>query len=960
MAADRRLLAAAFAAITFLTAGPARAAIGRPVQIAPANGAVSQFLPSFSWTPVAHADRYEFQISADGGMNSPVLGHGYDDFFTKNTRATLLKTVPNGTYYWRVRSADAAGNVSAWTSPRMFRKSWTAAATLQKPASGASIVFPTNPLRLAWSAVPGAANYQVFLATDPLLGNLVVNDSVSGGTGPPTTQATTFTRGASLSPGTYYWGIVPIDAEGNHGTASPIASFSWVWPSQTTPHVTDLNSAPEVFDPQFSWNPVPGAARYEVEVNSSSDFAPGSKVCCSPATIATSLAPTGVFKDNVYYWRVRAIDPEGNAGVWNAGPSFTKTFDNVPPVTAPSIKNLHMRDNVSDPGTDVDSGTAGYQTQVPILTWNPVPGAASYEVDVAPYQSAICNWTATAHHWRVTTAVPAWTPLGSGWNNVKPYPDTLAVANELVTLVPGQYCARVRARTDRDTSNQDVYGDYTYLDDGTGTAFTWTGYPSAASLGCNSGYPCAADYLTPLLGSVNRRTPYFTWNSVSGAQSYFVLVSKDSSFTHIVDYGFTQIPAYAPRTSSAARTHSDETTSYFWAVLPAQQPNGGLAVGNPLLAAPANFQKQSLPPSPLSPANAAVFYNQPSFRWSPTEGARRYRLQVAQDPSFGAPIADVVTDSTSYTSTSTYPADTVLYWRVRADDENLVGLTWSPTRTFQKKLAIPVLDPANPKAGESLPSWSWSPVQGAVGYDFSLDLPDGTHKDIEGLRMAVLTPILLWGTGVWHWKVRAVFPTSGFNTIPGPYTSVQTFTRTIGEPGNPTTDADQHHVLLSWNPRLGAKDYRVQISSRPDFGVNVEDVTTDNTSYAPAMTKFQYAVGGTLYWRVAARDAGRNQGDWSQSQTIRLQPRMRLSMSISGKLRRGRRALIRISARDGGGRRLTKVRVRITGRGIRAATHSTNTLGVATFAVRPKRRGTLYFRATKAGYQPAYTSVRVR
>src|SRR5437773_11647178 len=96
-----------------------------------------------------------------------------------------------------------------------------------------------------------------------------------------------------------------------------------------------------------------------------------------------SLSPPKVFHGNLYHWRVRAIDPDGNAGVRNAGPDFTKTFDNVPPVTFPSIKNLHMRDNVSDPGTDLDSGALGYQTEVPIVTWDAVHGASSYEVDVA-------------------------------------------------------------------------------------------------------------------------------------------------------------------------------------------------------------------------------------------------------------------------------------------------------------------------------------------------------------------------------------------------------------------------------------------------------------------------------------------------------------------------------------------------------------------------------------------------
>jgi hypothetical protein len=142
MAADRKLLAAAFAAIAFLTAGPARGAVTRPTQTAPAAGAVVQFLPAFAWTAVTGADKYEFQISADAGMNSPVLGSGKDDYFTRNTRATLTKTIPNGTYYWRVRATNAAGDSSKWTEPRSFRKLWNLQPALQAPSSGDSLSYP--------------------------------------------------------------------------------------------------------------------------------------------------------------------------------------------------------------------------------------------------------------------------------------------------------------------------------------------------------------------------------------------------------------------------------------------------------------------------------------------------------------------------------------------------------------------------------------------------------------------------------------------------------------------------------------------------------------------------------------------------------------------------------------------------------------------------------------------------
>jgi hypothetical protein len=948
------------ALVALLVAAPADAArIASPQQIAPAEGASVAELPSFSWKPVRKADRYEFQIAADSGFNSPVLGRGEDHFFTRNTRATLKKTVPNGRYFWRVRAVTKSGGISRWSEGRALRKAWTASATLQAPLAGAPLSFPASPLRLSWSPVAGAAHYLVSIATDPQLGSLVRETAAAAG--PTETAATTFTRADSFAPGTYYWGITPVDAQGNKGAPSPVASFSWLWPSTTTPRLTDLVEAPEVMDPQFAWDPVPGAAKYEVEVNSSQDFAPGSKVCCSAATIATALTPTVLFKDNAYYWRVRAIDADGNAGVWNNGPSFTKAFAKAPPVTAPIVKNLRMRDNVVDPGADA-SPAAGYQTQVPILTWDPVPGAASYHVEVVPFAGA-CNWTVSpSAKWDVVTASTAWTPLGTSWNGSKPHQDAHAVATDGSTAlsVGTSYCARVRPRSNRDSTGADVYGDYTQLNDGTGASFTFTGYPAGGPCtpSCTPSHLGSGDYLAPAGGTATTRAPLLTWKPLAGFQTYFVLVSKDASFSNIVDYAFTRIPAYAPRTSQGPKTYPDETTLYHWVVLPATAANGSGVAATPLTGASSSFQKQSVAPTLAEPAPGAVMSGQPTFRWSLTEGARRYRVQVAQDPSFANPIEDVVTSSTEYTSTTTHPADTVLYWRVRADDENLVGLTWSATGTFQKQLPAPVVSPGNPTSGDFIPTWQWEPVTGAVSYDVSADLPDGSHKDISGLRMPALTAIKMTGTGLFHWRVRANFPKSGAGTVPGPYSAPQPFTRTIGEPSGAHAAASKTHLLLDWEPKAGVKNYRVQISTRRDFARLVEEVVTDVSSYAPLLMKNQYEAGGTLYWRVAAVDEERNVGAFTQIQQVRLAERMKLQ--VSNRPRRGRFSRVVVTLKNAAGKPVRGATVRAAGAGVAGRAARTGRTGKAILRLRPTRRGTLVLRAIRAGFQPATYSIRIR
>ena len=269
---------------------------------------------------------------------------------------------------------------------------------------------------------------------------------------------------------------------------------------------------------------------------------------------------------------------------------------------------------------------------------------------------------------------------------------------------------------------------------------------------------------------------------------------------------------------------------------------------------------------------------QTEFRWTLAEGARTYQLQVSQDPSFGTLVQDVTTSNLSYTSSNSYPADTALYWRVRANDETLIGLNWSATGRFQRTLARPVISAGNAPSGDLIPTWTWSYVPGAVSYDLRVEEPDGDITELKGYQQTAFTPTSMTGTGAFLWEVRANFPAATSTQLtPGPYSPRVSFTRTIGEPQGARTLANNqtkattaflNRVLLSWNAKAGAKQYLVEVSNSKSFKTIVDQVTTDNTAWAPTLLRGRWS--GELYWRVTAVDADKNRGAPSPIQRIRL------------------------------------------------------------------------------------------
>jgi hypothetical protein len=933
-----------------IAAVPGYAAIAAPTPTMPANTSSSNQSPVFGWNAVTGASYYTFQLASDAGFNS--INYSFN---TKNTRATITNALADNTYWWRVRAVNASSIASPWSNPMQFTKSWGDVPVLESPADGDTVSFP-EPLVLNWDPTPYAQRYHVILAHDSGLTSIVSDlddTSATGGTEWAPQQ---------LAPGTYYWEVWPIDAAGHEGQGSGVSSFTWDSPSAASNlQVTDLSSDPQVFDPLFSWDAVGGAKGYELEINPAADFSSGSKICCSGTIYSTSYAPTTVLENNTFYWRVRPIDVSGTAGDWTEGSQFTAQYD----VDVPAVTNLRM---ITTDGSDL----AGTDTTAPIVAWDPVPGASYYEVNVTVFTGGICDWGSTGQ-WNSKTASTYWTPLGNGLSASKPYSGGPSVATDSTGLtINGDYCVRVRADRDRAAGNVSVFGAYTYLNGGATQSFTFTGFAlgGSCSPSCNAGYLGDDDSLLPLEGVTTPRLPLFTWAPLSGKGGYFVIVAKDASFTNIVDYAWTKIPAYAPRTGSAARTYTDESTSYYWAVLPATSASGTGAVGNPLLASAHDFIKASVPPVQEAPADGALGVDGPvQFQWDLTEGARKFHIVVDDSNTFSSPIIDTTTDATSYISYAGLPQGT-LYWKVQAQDENTTGLNWSPIHSFTHTLAAPTVVPTgpgiNPASGPDIPSWRWNPVDGAVKYELEAKwerTPGTITSQTFQTTSTAWTATSMTGVGLFQWRVHALYPTATSTTVKGVDTGWQSFVRTIPAPTGLASDiastvTGTTRVLTTWNPRLGAKQYKVEFSTTNSFATPFETATIQNAAFAPTMySAVQYGNGGTIYWRVAAVDADGNTGSWATS-TLTLPAKMLLSSSTNG-AHKGVYNSITITVKNAYGVAVAGAAVKATGAGITAVTKSTGLGGKVTFKLKPTKAGKLTFAATKSAYIKATITVAV-
>ena len=297
------------------------------------GGNDSQGRPTLKWNAVTGAAKYEvYRARSRSGeyiKYSTVTGTSY----------TNISYIENGnTYYYKVRALKSDGTAGAWSSI----VSVTYKQTLSAPAVTGGNDAQGRPT-LTWKAVTGAAKYEVYRARS-LNGDYIKYSTVTG---------TSYTNISYIENGnTYYYKVRALDANGTAGPWSDVVAVTCRL-GLTAPTVTGGNDAQG--RPTLKWNAVTGAAKYEVYRARSKD---GTYTKYSTTTGTAYTNSSYLTSGATYYYKVRALDANGNAGPYSAVVSVTCRLK----LTAPSVTG----------GNDAQGR--------PTLKWNAVSGAAKYEV----------------------------------------------------------------------------------------------------------------------------------------------------------------------------------------------------------------------------------------------------------------------------------------------------------------------------------------------------------------------------------------------------------------------------------------------------------------------------------------------------------------------------------------------------------------------------------------------------
>lgn len=510
----------------------------KPILLSPENAVSLAFFnaPDFSWTPVIGASKYRFLIAAsEDGFNSPIL--------SKDTLATTIQPndrLANGEYWWKVIPLDPGSHLGTASEVRKFTLAYGTSAmnlvpTLLEPADES---FPTFTPSFKWTAVEGAEHYRLEYTSDE-------DCDFSVGTIVETRQ-TSFTPTDTFPNDLRYCWHVRAEAGAAVGDYTEIWHFQKKWYLQPQ-LLTPTNLFQNGLYPLYSWTPVPGAARYKIEIDNDPTFTP--PLIETYTTANTTYSPQEKYiGTEYYYWRVTPIDGGVELGLVSDFHEFQSYYTSTAPILVyplyyyPPNDPIYYGDYLMDPYED---RTVAH----PVFAWHrvmiPAPDGGVYakayriQVDTTPYFSNII--------WQYDTENTIASPT---------------IDNNFTPQVGEDYYWRVCVIDELGAEN-------CRADPSAGWSQVWRArFDSALALPYTS--DVAPELLRPSIGQESvEATPLLEWYPLQDATQYKVEIDRDPTFS-TVEYTNTatvSIPAFAPWHSIAQRSLDRlDYGTFYWRV----------------------------------------------------------------------------------------------------------------------------------------------------------------------------------------------------------------------------------------------------------------------------------------------------------------------------------------------------------------------------------------------------------
>jgi hypothetical protein len=661
------------------------------------------------------------------------------------------------------------------------------------PADGVTVT--SNPV-LSWTAPAGATSYVVQASVNPSFSPLLVNK---------TTVNTKYGPEAELPVGVIYWRVAAKDGGGQSAFSDP---WTFTKEAPSGPVLSEPADGATLHfpadPPVFSWEPFPGADRYEIEIDSDPSFI--APLTLNPTTTNntsyTLTAPPTVAQS--FYWRVRAFNAGNQPTQYSDVRSYSFDWPDKPVLLTPADDN--------SPSSAIEEV---------VFSWTPTEGAVSYELQVSPTDSF------------TTLTVSVATVKGTRYSPPE-------------TIDNGAYFWRVRARN---TAN--AVGDWS--EDST----FYRGWPAPDDPPNER-----VQLLEPADDDVSVGLPEFSWTPVRLASQYQLEVGDDPFFSPgSYSSCVTQHTSFIPVSSC----DPDPGTDYYWRVKPIDGPapiNGLYSdtfrfqydPGIPELVSPADGATGLVAPFEL--------------RWNPVSldgGAEvaKYRVTILRNN--GSTAETATTFATGYVPENLDPDQGPFRWYVQivteSGDGNIPGAGLHRTFSFTDPTVFSSSpDPITPDgvSGIRMPNLEWEPVTGATSYEiWRATVPSNVYSlYVSGIGVAGYTDIGSHIPGDFTYFVRAK---NGSVTLAdgafGSY-SVETFADTnltapAHCPPNTPCAVESNTPTFQWQWDPDATHYRIYLASDPNFtnmlsGYN--GVKVHYPRYRPTVSLPDAQAGQATYW----------------------------------------------------------------------------------------------------------------